>query len=552
MAIEVSSGSAARRGVRASAALNAGYWALALIPIAALFALTALSPPMAMNDYLSDDAYYYLRVAANIARGAGSTYGNLVPTNGYHPLWQLALVPVFWIVRAPDQAIPAVFAIASIAWIACVALYRRIGQHCDAEVPFLVGGLYLGWLCTFALPGGAGLVFLGMETTLALPIVLWLVELSVRHGIFTEAPQTPRTLLGVGAVLTLLCLARLDAVFIAGAYIAAFVLGQRRRGWVPALRDGVVMGAPVAATLLIYMAANQVLFGAAMPVSGTAKALGGPFLNLNPLIASLWGASTLQLRTIPLGLVFIVAAGMVLALAWRKTGEERSDATRAQLLVVAAVLLAGVALHLVYLCVGSSWPIWAWYGYGRATLGAIVVPLALTALWRRWISAPMVVVAVAAILTLGSGLVVARRLALGDNQNSYWVHADRDAAQLNAILPKTAVVAMGDLAGSLGFRLARPMVQIEGLVEGPEYLRRLRQPGGWQIYFRDRGVTDIAAADYRLLSCADGAPGCHVIVEPKFGEGPKVRVRVRDSDVVFHDRDLTVWRYRPEIQALAR
>ena len=354
MAIEVSAGAAARRGVRASAALTTGYWALALIPIAALFALTALSPPMAMNDYLSDDAYYYLRVASNIAHGAGSTYGNLVPTNGYHPLWQLALVPVFWLIRAPDQAIPAVFAIASVAWIACVALYRRIGQLCDAEAAFLLGGLYLCWLCTFALPGGAGLVFLGMETTLALPIMLWLVDLSLRRAIFTAAPQTMRTLLTVGAVLTPLCLARLDAVFIAGAYIAAFVLSQRQRGWAASLRDGIVMGAPVAVTLLIYMAANQILFGAAMPVSGTAKALGGPFLNLNPLIASLWGASTLQLRTIPLGLVFIAAAGTVVALLWRKTGDERSDAARAQLLIVAGVLLAGLLLHLVYLCVGSS------------------------------------------------------------------------------------------------------------------------------------------------------------------------------------------------------
>ncbi|MDE2228543.1 MAG: hypothetical protein KGL11_05825 [Alphaproteobacteria bacterium] len=552
MAIEVSSGGAARRGVRASAALTAGYWALALVPVAALFVLAVLSPPMAMNDYLSDDAYYYLRVAANIARGAGSTYGNLVPTNGYHPLWQLALVPVFWLIRAPDQAIPAVFAIASAAWIACVVLYRRIGQLCDAEAAFLLGGLYLCWLGTFALPGGAGLVFLGMETTLALPLALWLIEWSLSRAIFTAAPQSPRTLLTIGAVLTLLCLARLDAVFIAGATIAAFVLVRRQRGWHASLRDGIVMGAPLAITLLIYMATNQVLFGAAMPVSGAAKALGGPFLNFNPLIASLWGASTLQLRTIPLGLVFVAAPATVLALAWRKTGDRDTDGARTQLLVIAAVLLAGVALHLVYLCVGSSWPIWAWYGYGRALLGAIVVPLALAAVWRRWIAVPMVVAVTVALLALGSGAVVAKRLALGDNRSSYWVHAERDAAQLNAILPADAVVAMGDLAGSLGYRLARPMVQIEGLVEGAEYLRALRQPGGWQSYFRARGVTYIAAADYRLQSCADAVPGCHVIVEPKFGEGPKVRMHVRDTDVVFHDRDLTVWRYRPEIQAPSR
>jgi hypothetical protein len=295
------------------------------------------------------------------------------------------------------------------------------------------------------------------------------------------------------------------------------------------------------------MALNKLIFGAALPVSGTAKALGAPFLNLNPLIASLWGASTLQLRTIPLGLVFIAAAATVLALFWRKSADARADDMRRQLLIIAGALLAGVALHLVYLCVGSSWPIWAWYGYGRAVLGALVVPLALAVLWRRP-SAALAAGAVVAMLIVGSGATIAKRLALGDNSSSYWVHADRDAEALNALLPKNAVVAMGDLAGSLGFRLKRPMVQIEGLVEGPEYLRRLKQPGGWQIYFRARGVTDIAAADYHLLACADGPPGCHVVTEPKFGMGPKVRVRVLDGDVVFHDRDFTVWRYRPDLQ----
>jgi len=219
--------------------------------------------------------------------------------------------------------------------------------------------------------------------------------------------------------------------------------------------------------------------------------------------------------------------------------------------IVAGVTLAGVLLHLVYLCVGSSWPIWAWYGYGRALLGALVVPLTLAVLWRRPIPASLVTAAVVGVLVLGSGATIAMRLALGDNQSSYWVHADADATRLDAILPANAVVAMGDLAGSLGYRLQRPMVQTEGLVEGPEYLHRLQELGGWQIYFAERGVTDIAAADYHLLPCDDGAPNCHIVVEPKVGAGPKVRIRVLDSDAVYHDRDMTVWRYRPTIQFAA-
>jgi hypothetical protein len=42
-----------------------------------------------------EDGYYYLQIARNAALGHGSTYDGVTPTNGYHPLWMLALVPVF-------------------------------------------------------------------------------------------------------------------------------------------------------------------------------------------------------------------------------------------------------------------------------------------------------------------------------------------------------------------------------------------------------------------------------------------------------------------------
>ena len=126
----------------------------------------------------------------------------------------------------------------------------------------------------------------------------------------------------------------------------------------------------------------------------------------------------------------------------------------------------------------------------------------------------------------------------------------QEAAALNALLPKDAVVAMGDLAGSLAYRLDRPVVQLEGLVEGADYLRALAQPGGAQAYLAQRKVSFIAAADYRIMPCPE-APldeNCLLLTEPKFGEGPKVSLRVWASDQVFHDQKLSVWKYRPDRQ----
>ena len=39
-----------------------------------------------------DDAFYYQRIAANVASGNGSTFDGEHSTNGYHPLWLLVLV----------------------------------------------------------------------------------------------------------------------------------------------------------------------------------------------------------------------------------------------------------------------------------------------------------------------------------------------------------------------------------------------------------------------------------------------------------------------------
>src|SRR5262245_6448745 len=50
---------------------------------------------------LLDDGYYYLNIARHLAQGDGFTFDGLHPTNGFHPLWQLLLVPLFWI--TPDR-----------------------------------------------------------------------------------------------------------------------------------------------------------------------------------------------------------------------------------------------------------------------------------------------------------------------------------------------------------------------------------------------------------------------------------------------------------------
>ena len=45
---------------------------------------------------LVDDAFFYFGIAKNIAAGKGATFDGSIMTNGFHPIYTLLLVPIFW------------------------------------------------------------------------------------------------------------------------------------------------------------------------------------------------------------------------------------------------------------------------------------------------------------------------------------------------------------------------------------------------------------------------------------------------------------------------
>ena len=44
---------------------------------------------------IADDAYYYFTIARNAAAGLGPTFDTIAPTNGFHPLYLILLIPVW-------------------------------------------------------------------------------------------------------------------------------------------------------------------------------------------------------------------------------------------------------------------------------------------------------------------------------------------------------------------------------------------------------------------------------------------------------------------------
>lgn len=543
-----------RRGTRSDAAKAGGEtrqrtprgwwrWATGLVPMALAASavrlwMVAVPPYDRAVGLFDDDAYYYFRVARNLARGAGSTFNGIDLTNGYHPVWQALLVPVFAVADG-RAALVLVTVVSSVLYVCSAVLLQRIGQHCGhpalvvtCATPLLVSGVV-----------GPSFWFSGMETGLLLTALLALSLLYLRRMSDTQVPRRGSVLV-LGAAMALVVLARLDAVFpmlVLGLATAAtwWRFGVRR-----CLILTGVLAAPAAATLAAYLAGNLAVFGTALPVSGQAKALGGGGFNAG-VVAQFLSAPVVFGQELWVGLAALVVALVAL---WTTP---RGSSLRS-LMRLGVTLLVGGVLTVGYYAATSSWTLWAWYFYAAPlslvmTAPGVLVRLPLPQMtWRRAASvAPALVVLLVA--------VTAGRLASGGVTRAAFVeNGPVLAARLAAVAPVDAPMAMGDRAGSVGFHLRRPLIHLEGLVESAGYLRAL-QDGRVPDFLAQRGVGFYARGD-----ASPGAPepaagaGCRRFVEPQQGAGPKADIVVCAGDLVV-DVPLSdgtayrVWRYRPEL-----
>ncbi|RKZ31534.1 hypothetical protein DRQ33_06995 [bacterium] len=78
-------------------------------------------------DY--DDAHYYYQIAYNIVHSKGICFTEGIPTNGFHPLWMMVLVPIFWLFKnskiIPIHIAGVIIAIASAFAFYIIALFLR-------------------------------------------------------------------------------------------------------------------------------------------------------------------------------------------------------------------------------------------------------------------------------------------------------------------------------------------------------------------------------------------------------------------------------------------
>ena len=167
--------------------------------------------------FVPDDAFYYLEIARRIGSGQGSTFDGLTKTNGYHPLWQMLLVPFAPVMNVSREFGARLICALSVGLFAgAVLILRRTVQKWRprqigfAEIvtwmPLLFAAIY------------------GMESALAALLLSTLFLMLATETL----PASSANGMKIGLISVLLVLARLDSLLYVGVLDVAWLLALKR------------------------------------------------------------------------------------------------------------------------------------------------------------------------------------------------------------------------------------------------------------------------------------------------------------------------------------
>ena len=370
--------------------------------IAALAIVSICLRPAAVlvDKPFTEDGFYLLAVARNLALGNGLTIDGERLTNGIQPLFAFLAAPAYWLFGGDRvEGLRGVLFLHSLSFVAGAWWFGLVLRDAvrGSERLRWIGSL--SWL-------GSGYFFLlshnGLETGCLLCLYVAYMRLWQRWPL-----AGTRRALAHGALLGGLVLARIDATFFVTALLGLqAVRGERPFG--ERLRDVVVAGAVAVLVSSPWWIFNVVNFGALMPTSGAAQSgLMGETENLFASRTKRAAENVLLVATPVLyggdgagGLRFMILRGglllAVLFVLWRLAPLPRHAARSASTgrPVAIAVLVAGSVLVVYYAAF-----FWATHFYNRYY--ALLAPLGM-AMW-----------AVAAERVVARSLLLARLLALG-------------------------------------------------------------------------------------------------------------------------------------------
>ncbi|MBN1433830.1 hypothetical protein JW921_03665 [Candidatus Fermentibacterales bacterium] len=434
-----------------------------------------------------DDGYYYLGIASNLAEGRGFSFDGINPTNGFHPLWQLLLVPVM---AVSGGGVPALW-LASLVQLVLfaaggLALFATAGRL-DPPVRWAAPAVSALWLANLWLltKGGMSCMETGLAVLLHGMSLLSLVEYLSRG----------RSPVRASLLLALLVASRLDTILLVLLVGLAILIFTRR------LRDSVLLVAPAGLFTVLYASVNLLTTGRLAPVSAFVKSEPGRMM-LRRLfgtgnMALIGHGVTNALEFLTLGgrlSPIILLCGVLILGALAVLGLRRSG--RALRVLTLSHLAYSIGLLVFYsLAYGSLLDTYTYYWFPVILGWILLLPALFWTAGGAW--AARVVLVLMLALTLGFDLIYGADL-LGSYAFRIPMDSRPETAGIRFLdaLPDGSLIASWD-AGFLGYFCRHPVVNLDGLVNSYDYLDAIRT-SGLGHYLDSAGVTHIANLDYYL------------------------------------------------------
>ena len=446
---------------------------------------------LVIYDVISDDAFYYLKIAEHILNDSTSTFDGFTLTNGYQPLWMLILlgVGVFLKVDTIGYAILMLAIVILILLTGTYYFHRLRKELLGGDSNYTAAILY--FFSTLFISRN------GMEVCL----LFLLIPLFFLQLYKLEKKTDNLSYFWLGLLISILILSRLDAVLFVFLTLVLFVLVKwRQHTRLPSLKNigSIFIGL---IPFIAYMIYNLVIFGNLIPISGRAKSL-----HIDGLMISQTGLNSLydSLTHEPYLLLFslfTLAALIITAFYFiRKTSFKN--------MVFFSTMIYPV-LFFTYYLVTSDWPFWLWYYYPLAISFSFAYVFFEELIVFRYPNTMRIYKY--SLIGIFLMLVVLFGLKWRSVRSQFIPNSILEAAiQIEGFSNNhPGIYAMGDRAGAVSFLMINPLIQSEGLVADNGMLNSIKAQKNLMDVFHKYSV------NYYIATDPEFSDGCWIVQEPR-------------------------------------
>lgn len=245
-------------------AFTSPYLVFALVLLSALLRVVVIvSHAGNLPTFVPDDSYYYFVPVQNLLAGRGISFDGVTPTNGFHPLWFVILIPIFALFTPSGPDAPILVAMLAGGLLSAAAGYlvwraaRLITGEPLVALFILAAYLFNPYLVSTSLNG----LETGLHDLCVAALVFYTASLLAHEQLHA------RQAVFFGALVGLAFLARTDTVILIALLVAALLVRR------PAVNRLVWLASAGLVALLLtspWLLWNLSAFGSPLQSSGTA------------------------------------------------------------------------------------------------------------------------------------------------------------------------------------------------------------------------------------------------------------------------------------------